>query len=81
MGQKNAFRYPFLDRGAILLCIANKQDIPTALTGERVGSILGIETIPLTAFDMFDSLERSSLIERIIDFLGLRRDTPHLRAV
>ncbi|MGV9103396.1 MAG: ADP-ribosylation factor-like protein [Promethearchaeia archaeon] len=67
--------------GASLLCMANKQDIPSALTGERVGSILGIETILLTALDMFDSSECSRLIERIIDFLGLLRDTPHLRAV
>ncbi|MBD3159930.1 MAG: hypothetical protein GF309_14205 [Candidatus Lokiarchaeota archaeon] len=61
---------------AALLGVANKQDRPVALTCERVSSILGIDTIPLTALEMLDPSERSHLIDAILDKLGSPRNEP-----
>jgi len=59
---------------AALLGVANKQDRAAALTGERVSSILDIDTIPLTALEMQDPSERSHLIDAMLDKLGSPRN-------
>ncbi|TXT54098.1 MAG: hypothetical protein BAJATHORv1_90047 [Candidatus Thorarchaeota archaeon] len=59
---------------ALLLGIANKQDLPQALTGPRVESILGIPTTELCAIDAIHSDERESLIDTIRNILGIPTD-------
>lgn len=59
---------------ASLLGVANKQDLPQALTAERVGSILKIPTEGLVALDAFDRDQRRRLVKRIVEILGLDSD-------
>ncbi len=55
---------------ATLVGVANKQDLPLALTNERVGSILGIEIQGLNALD-FDGGTHDIFKKWIVDSLGL----------
>ncbi|MBD3408093.1 MAG: hypothetical protein GF411_18375 [Candidatus Lokiarchaeota archaeon] len=59
---------------AALLGVANKQDLPQALTGSRVESILGIPTIELCAIDALSSDTRETMHNAIRDALGMPLD-------
>jgi len=54
-----------------LLGIANKQDYSTALTAERVESILGIPTEGIVALEPLDKTQRSRLMNQIAFQLGI----------
>lgn len=56
---------------AALLGIANKQDYTTALTAERVESILGIPTEGIVALEPLDKTQRSRLMNQIAHQLGI----------
>jgi len=56
---------------AALLGIANKQDYSTALTAERVESILGIPTEGIVALEPLDQTQRFRLMTQIANRLGI----------
>jgi small GTP-binding protein len=57
--------------GCPLIGVGNKQDLPKALTPERVEDILSVPTQGLTALDFFNRPERQDFIEFICSAIGI----------
>ena len=57
---------------AVLLGIANKQDLVYPLTEGRVEDILGVPTIGVEAINPFGEKQRQNLMQRMTESLGIR---------